>query len=121
MLQRRGQGNYTKGKFGEDAAENIAEVRLQEAAARERVQELEGERSALEEQVAGLQADVVRGRREQEEAVSSLERQLSDANRQQQMLREELTAAWRKAGMQDTQVGYYMGACMHVYVVFYNI
>ena len=82
-------------------AENIAEVRLQEAAAKESIQELERERSALEEQVAGLQADVVRGRREQEEAVSSLEQQLSYANRQQQMLREELAAAWREAGTQD--------------------
>ena len=82
-------------------AENIAEVRLREAAARERVQELEGEKSALEEQVAGLQADVVRGRREREEEVVSLEQQLSDANRQQQMLREELTAAWKEAGTQD--------------------
>ena len=44
--------------------ENIAKLCLQEAAARERVQGLERERAALEEQVAGQQADEVRGRRE---------------------------------------------------------
>ena len=44
---------------------------------------------------------MVRGRREQEEEVSSLEQQLSDVNRQHEILREELTADWREAGTQD--------------------
>ena len=54
------------------------ELRLQEEAARNRVQEVEGERVALESRVTDLQAEVERCMGEKEE-VTSLEQQLGAA------------------------------------------
>ena len=76
--------------------ETLTEVRSQEKAARKKVQELEEERTALVRQIADLQDDVARGTRQKEEEVSSLKQQLSDANIQQQTLKEEFKALWQE-------------------------
>ena len=76
--------------------ETLTEVRSQEKAARKKVQELEEERTALVRQIAELQDDVARGTRQKEEEVSSLKQQLSDANIQQQTLKEEFKALWQE-------------------------
>ena len=81
-------------------AETLAEVRSQEKAARKKVQELEEERTALVSQIAELQDDMARGTRQKEEEVSSLKQQLSDANIQQQTLKEEFKAPWQEAEKQ---------------------
>ena len=81
-------------------AETLAEVRSQEKATRKKVQELEEERTALVSQIAELQDDMARGTRQKEEEVSSLKQQLSDANIQQQTLKEEFKALWQEAEKQ---------------------
>ena len=80
--------------------ETLAEVRSQEKAARKKIHELEEERIALVSQIAELQDDVVRGTRQKEEEVSSLKQQLSDANIQQQTLKEEFKALWQETEKQ---------------------
>ena len=80
--------------------ETLTEVRSQEKAARKKVQELEEERTALVRQIAELQDDVARGTRQKEEEVSSLKQQLSDANIQQQTLKEEFKALWQETEKQ---------------------
>ena len=77
---------------------DLAELRLQEEAAREKVQETKRERAALELRVASLQAEVESGRKEREEEVSSHERQLSDARRYQQTVDKELKVVWKEMG-----------------------
>ena len=80
--------------------ETLTEVRSQEKAARKKVQELEEERTALVRQIAELQDDVAKGTRQKEEEVSSLKQQLSDANIQQQTLKEEFKALWQETEKQ---------------------
>ena len=77
-------------------ASDLAELRLQEEAARMRVQETERERAALETRVANLQAEVESGRREREEELACHERQLSDARRQQETVEGELKVVWKE-------------------------
>ena len=81
-------------------AETLTKVRSQEKATRKKVQELEEERTALVSQIAELQDDMARGTRQKEEEVSSLKQQLSDANIQQQTLKEEFKALWQEAEKQ---------------------
>ena len=61
--------------------ESLATLRLQEETARRKVQEMEGEKAALEKKIASLQAEVEEGRRGREVEVKSLEQQLSDARK----------------------------------------
>ena len=84
---------------------DLAELRLQEEAAREKLQETERERAALELRVASLQAEVESGRKEREEEVASLECQLSDARRQQQTVEEDLKVAWKEMGEKQERWG----------------
>ena len=77
---------------------DLAELHLQEEAAREKVQETERQRAALELRVASLQAEVEGSKKERDEEVASYEHQLSDARRQQQTVEEELKVVWREMG-----------------------
>ena len=98
---------------------DLAELRLQEEATRERLQETERQRAALEFRVASLQAEVEGGRRKREEEVASHERQLSDARRQQQMVEEELKVVWREMGKKEERwacdgIWYSVHTCVNV-------
>ena len=94
LLERESQS------YKEEIRMTLAEVRSQEKATRKKVQELEEERTALVSQIAELQDDMARGTRQKEEEVSSLKQQLSDANMQQQTLKEEFKALWQEAEKQ---------------------
>ena len=85
---------------------NLAELRLQEEAARVRVQETEREKVALETRVAGLLAEVESARREREEELGFHEHQLSDARRQQETVEGELKVVWKEMGEKQERWAY---------------
>ena len=93
----------------------LAEMCLQKEAVKDRVQEVEGERAALETRVASLQAEVESGVKEKEEEVRALEQKLGDARKQQQTVEEELKVVWKEMG--EKQERWSWVGCGRVYIV----
>lgn len=72
----------------------LAELHLNDKLAREKVQEVEGQRDSLELRVTKVE----NGKREKEEEVASLEQQLSESRKQQQLVEEEMKRLWKEMG-----------------------
>ena len=91
MLRKEAQSHRDDAK---EAQQQLLTARdklcLNEESAKEKLQKAEGEREALESRVGSLQAELEMVRKDREDAVATLEQQLSDSRRQQQMMQEEL-------------------------------